>query len=230
MDIRPSGPVFLDADDTLWENEIYFREAKREFALLLSSYAPEEQVMRIFNTFQEGNIPVFGYGSKTCMTGFLDTALEVCGGNIPGNVYHRVKDIVKGLFCHEVKLIDGVQETLDVLSRKYRLVVATKGDMMEQQRKFNLSGLKKYFTGFEVMHDKDTENYTGLSMKYGIKPDQIVMAGNSVRSDIVPVISLGGIAVHIPHDLVWEHERMDMPQSDRVVEVENIRDLIKILL
>lgn len=228
--MKKTDYIFLDADDTLWENEIYFREAKREFALLLSSYAPKEQVMEIFNTFQEDNIPLFGYGSKTCMTGFTDTALEVCGGKIPGEVYHRIKDIIRELFCHEVRLIDGVPETLEALSGRYRLVIATKGDMMEQERKFRLSGLQKYFSGFEVMTDKDEKNYAALAARYGLNPDQIVMAGNSIRSDIVPVVSLGGTAIHVPHELVWEHEMMEMPQSDRVIEVKNIRDLTKILL
>ena len=227
--MTPMKHVFLDADDTLWENEIYYREAKRRFALLLSSYAQEEKVMEIFNGFQEENIPVFGYGAKTCMTGFTDTAADLCGGNIPGTIYSSIKEICKDLFWHEVKIIDGVTDTLEALSGRFSLVVATKGDMMEQERKFRESGLEKYFSGFEVMQDKDERNYSALARKYGLSPSGIVMAGNSVRSDIVPVVSVGGTAIHVPHELVWEHEAMDMPQSDRVIEVQSIRDLVTLL-
>ena len=163
------------------------------------------------------------------MTGFTDTAADLCGGNIPGTIYSRIKEICRDLFWHEVKIIDGVTDTLEALSGRFSLVVATKGDMMEQERKFRESGLEKYFSGFEVMQDKDERNYSALARKYGLSPSGIVMAGNSVRSDIVPVVSVGGTAIHVPHELVWEHEAMDMPQSDRVIEVQSIRDLVTLL-
>lgn len=227
---KRSRYIFLDADDTLWENERYFREAKHKFALLLSSYAGEQEIMDIFDSYQEINIPVFGYGTKTCLTGFLDTAAEVCGESIPCNIYHELKEIAKGILTHDIILIDGVEETLKALSGKYELVVATKGDIKEQESKFRRSGLAGYCRGFEVMHNKDERNYSELAQKYGVAPEEILMVGNSVRSDIAPVINLGGMAIHIPHYPVWEHEIMEMPVSDRVIEMENIRNMQKILL
>lgn len=230
MKIKTPEYIFLDADDTLWENEVYFREAKRRFALLLSSYAAEEKIMEFFNAVQEENIPVFGYGTKTCMLGFMDTASEICGGAIPGEVYTGIKAIGRELICHDVILIDGVEDTLKTLSGNYRIVVATKGDNIEQERKLHSSGLGQYLSGFEVMNDKTENSYSALAGKYGLRPEEMVMAGNSVRSDIAPVIGVGGTAIHIPHEMEWEHEMMEMPGSDRVIEAENFRNLIKILL
>lgn len=222
--------IFIDADDTLWENETYYREAKREFALLLSSYASDEEIVRNFNCQQEKNIPVFGYGAKTCMIGFLDTAMEMCGGSIPEKLYNDIKEMIGRLSHHKVEIIPGVEETLAALSERYTLVVATKGDLMEQVIKYRRSGLEKYFLDFSVMYNKDEQNYISLAHRFGLRPEDLLMVGNSVKSDIVPVINIGGHAIHVPHELVWEHEEMEMPDSDRVTEVENFRKIAEILL
>ncbi len=221
--------IFIDADDTLWENEIYFREAKHKFALLLSSYAQENIVMETFDRWQEENIPVYGYGSKTCLIGFLDTAAEICGC-IPKEMYLNLKSITENILTHDLVILDGVTETLDTLCRKYRLIVATKGEQMEQKSKFYKSGLAKYFTDIEVMDNKDESHYAALAGKYSILPENLLMIGNSVKSDIAPVVALGGTAVLVPHDMVWEHEIMDMPVSKRAIEVENIKKITDLLI
>ncbi len=221
--------IFIDADDTLWENEIYFREAKRRFALLLSSYAQEEAVMEAFDRWQEVNIPVYGYGSKTCLIGFLDTAVEICG-SIPHEMYLNLKSITANILNHDLVIIDGVKETLDALSRKYRLVVATKGEQMEQKSKFYKSGLAKYFLNIEVLENKDEAHYANLAAEYSVSPENLLMVGNSVKSDIAPVVAIGGTAIYVPHDIVWEHEIMEMPMSERAIEVENFRKITDFLI
>lgn len=222
--------VFFDADDTLWENERYFRRAEALFTELLADYTSPEGVQQMLWQKQEDNIPLFGYGSKTYMIGMTDAALELCGGHLPDRIYHGIKKIITDLAFHELEIIDGVEDTLQALQGHYRLVVATKGDLPEQMGKYRSSGLAGYFHHCEVMENKDERNYLELAVKNGIDPQQMLMIGNSVKSDIAPVVNIGGVAIHTPHEVVWVHEMMDMPESDRIIEVQNIREIVPILL
>ena len=222
--------IFFDADDTLWENEQFFRDAEAQFAELLSDYTSPEGVQAMLWRKQEENIPLFGYGSKTYLIGMTDAAMELCGGELPENIYLGIKKIITELAFHEFQLIDGVEETLQALQGHYTLVVATKGDLTEQLYKYRLSGLAKYFHHCEVMENKDEKNYLELAAKNNLKPEQILMIGNSVKSDIAPVVNIGGMAFHTPHEVIWVHEIMDMPQSDRIIELNNIREVLDYLL
>jgi putative hydrolase of the HAD superfamily len=222
--------VFFDADDTLWENEQFFREAEVKFAELLSNYTSPEGVQQMLWQKQEVNIPLFGYGSKTYMIGMTDAALELCGGTLPEHIYYGIKKIITDLAFHDLHIIDGVVETLEALQGHYRLVVATKGDVTEQMAKFRKSGLAKYFHHCEVMENKDEKNYLELAAKNNLEPEQMLMIGNSVKSDIAPVVAVGGTAINTPHEIVWVHEMMDMPESDRILIVQNVREIVQILL
>lgn len=222
--------IFFDADDTLWENEQFFRNAEAQFTELLADYTSPEGVQQMLWQKQEDNIPLFGYGSKTYMIGMTDAAIELCGGNLPDHIYYGIKKIITDLAYHEFEIIDGVTETLEALQGHYRLVVATKGDLPEQMGKFRKSGLSRYFHHCEVMENKDEKNYLELAAKNDMSPDSILMVGNSVKSDISPVINIGGTAIHTPHEVVWVHEMMDMPQSERILEVQNIREILRYLL
>ena len=231
MDLRGKFThIFFDADDTLWENEQFFRDAEAKFAELLSDYTGPEGVQQMLWRKQEDNIPLFGYGSKTYMIGMTDAAMELCGGTLPEKIYLGIKEIIKELAFHEFQLIDGVEETLQALQGKYTLVVATKGDLTEQLYKYRQSGLEKYFHHCEVMENKDEKNYLELAAKHNLAPEQILMIGNSVKSDIAPVVNIGGIAINTPHEVVWVHEMMDMPHSDRIIEVRNIKEILHYLL
>ena len=231
MDLRGKFThIFFDADDTLWENEQFFRDAEAKFAELLSDYTGPEGVQQMLWRKQEDNIPLFGYGSKTYMIGMTDAAMELCGGTLPEKIYLGIKEIIKELAFHEFQLIDGVEETLQALQGKYTLVVATKGDLTEQLYKYRQSGLEKYFHHCEVMENKDEKNYLELAAKHNLAPEQILMIGNSVKSDIAPVVNIGGVAINTPHEVVWVHEMMDMPQSDRIIEVSQISDVLHHLL
>ncbi len=222
--------IFFDADDTLWENERYFRAAEDKFAALLSDYTSPEGVQQMLWQKQEDNIPLFGYGSKTYMLGMTDAALELCGGSLPENIYYGIKKIITDLAFHNLEIIEGVEQTLQALQGYYTLIVATKGDLTEQMGKFRSSGLAKYFHHCEVMENKDEKNYLELIAKHDMKPEELLMIGNSVKSDIAPVVAVGGWAMHIPHEIVWVHEMMDMPASDRIIEVSEIRDILVHLL
>lgn len=222
--------IFFDADDTLWENEQYFRAAEAKFIELLADYTTPEGVQDMLWRKQEDNIPLFGYGSKTYMIGMTDAALELCGGTLPEHIYYGIKKIITDLAFHELEIIEGVKETLEALQGRYELIVATKGDLPEQMGKFRSSGLSHYFHHCEVMENKDEKNWLEIAAKHNLRPEEILMIGNSVKSDIAPVVSLGGWAIHTPHEVVWVHEMMDMPQNDRIIEVKNIREILSYLL
>ena len=221
--------IFFDADDTLWENERFFRAAEDQFIELLKDYTTPDGVQDMLWRKQENNIPLFGYGSKTYMIGMTDAAIELCGGHLPEHIYYGVKKIITELAFHEFELIEGVEDTLQALQGRYRLIVATKGDLTEQLNKYRVSGLAKYFHHCEVMENKDEKNYLEIAAKHDIAPEEILMIGNSVKSDIAPVVSLGGWAIHTPHDVVWVHEMMDMPQSDSIIEVSSIKEILDYL-
>ena len=222
--------IFFDADDTLWENEQFFRNAEAHFAELLADYTSPEGVQQMLWQKQEDNIPLFGYGSKTYMIGMTDAAIELCGGNLPEHIYYGVKKIITDLAFHEFEIIEGVRETLQALQGHYKLIVATKGDLTEQMNKFRVSGLADYFHHCEVMENKDEKNYLELAAKHGLQPHEVLMVGNSVKSDIAPVVNIGGTAINTPHDIVWVHEMMDMPESDRIVIVQNVREIVRLVL
>jgi len=222
--------IFVDADDTLWENERYFRAAEAKFIELLADYTSPEGVQDMLWRKQEDNIPLFGYGSKTYMIGMADAAMDICGGSLPENIYYGIKKIITDLAFHKLEIIEGVVETLEALQGKYRLIVATKGDLTEQMGKFRISGLAKYFHHCEVMENKDEKNYMELAAKHDLDPSQMLMIGNSVKSDIAPVVNIGGTAIHTPHEIVWVHEMMDMPESDRIIEVRAIKEILDYLL
>ncbi len=217
--------IFFDADDTLWQNEEYFREAERRFAGLLEGYGTPESITGNLTEKQEANIPLFGYGSKTFMISMLDAAAEICGNGFGTDIYNGVKDIISDLAFHEFHLLEGVEETLEALSGRYTLAIATKGDLVEQRTKYKESGLDRFFRHIEVLPDKSVDDYREMARKLGIAPEEILMVGNAIKSDIAPVIAIGGTAIHIPYKVTWAHEIMAMPESDRIFELKSIKDL-----
>lgn len=221
--------IFIDADDTLWENEQFFRDAEAKFAALLAPHADPSAIQRMLWEKQEENIPLYGYGSKTYMLGMTDAAMDLCGGSLSSELYYGIKQIIKDLAFHKVTVFDGVESTLEELASRYRLVLATKGDAIEQISKVKQSGLARYFFAVEVMKGKDEADYGELCSKYSVAPEDMLMVGNSVRSDIVPVVNIGGSAIFIPHEIVWVHEIAPMPVSERVREIKSFDKLLDIL-
>jgi putative hydrolase of the HAD superfamily len=222
--------IGFDADDTLWESEISYVNTKEEFARLLSNYSSFEQVKAELDVIETQNVQLYGYGFKSFTLSMIETALQVSGGSVQasliGQILERAKDVLKS----EIKLIEGVEAVLSELheqSPQYSLFLITKGELFEQQRKINRSGLRRYFQHTEVVPDKTPDAYARLLHMHNIPPEQFLMIGNSLRSDILPVVSIQGWAVLVPHPLTWSHENtpgQEVP-TGRWFEIQNIREL-----
>lgn len=200
--------IAFDADDTLWVNEPYFRNAEKEFCELLKDYTSEEECNQLLYKFEMQNLPLYGYGIKPFALSLIETAISISNKQIPIETVSKIIEIGKGILNMPIELIDGIEATLEQLSKKYRLVMATKGDLLDQERKLIKSGLEKYFHHIEVMSDKQPKNYQKLITHLDIAPAHFLMVGNSLKSDILPVLEIGSYAIHIPFHITWEHEKI----------------------
>ncbi len=228
MEIKIIG---FDADDTLWVNEPYYREAEKKFCDLLSNYLPEADLNNLLYQIELQNLELYGYGAKGFMLSLIETALQISNGKFPSNEIYKIIDIGKDLLQKPVILLDNVENVLNKISKKYKLIIASKGDLLDQERKLKKSGLTKYFHHIEIMSDKKTEDYKKLLQHLEIKPDEFLMIGNSLKSDIIPVISLGGKAIHVPYHTTWIHEEIDDSHNSnkKYMEVETLSDVLEFL-
>lgn len=201
--------IAFDADDTLWVNEPYFRTAEKAFCELLKEYVPEEECNELLYKFEIQNLPLYGYGIKPFVLSLIEAAITISKKKIPLEVVSEIIAIGKEMLQMPVELIDGIEATLAHLSKKYLLVMATKGDLLDQERKLIKSGLEKYFHHIEVMSDKQPKNYQKLITHLDIPPSQFLMVGNSLKSDVLPVLEIGSYAIHIPFHTTWEHEKVE---------------------
>ncbi|MCU4175967.1 HAD family hydrolase [Carboxylicivirga sp. N1Y90] len=219
--------IGFDADDTLWENETFFREAENEFAHLMQAYSEEKDVLKELYKVEMDNMPIYGYGIKAFVLSLLETATIITGGKLSSGQAEQILAIGKTMLHKPVELLDGVEEVLRFLSAKYRLIVATKGDLLDQERKLNKSGLIKYFHHIEVMSDKHPKAYLKLIKHLDILPEQFLMVGNSMKSDVIPVVEIGGFGMHIPFHTTWQHEVVEsVHDSVRMVELEKLTDVL----
>ena len=201
--------IAFDADDTLWVNEPYFRTAEKAFCELLKEYVPEEECNQLLYKFEMQNFPLYGYGIKPFVLSLIEAAITISKKQIPLEIVSEIIAIGKEMLQMPVELIDGIEATLAHLSKKYLLVMATKGDLLDQERKLIKSGLEKYFHHIEVMSDKQPNNYQKLITHLDITPSQFLMIGNSLKSDVLPVLEIGSYAIHIPFHTTWEHEKVE---------------------
>ena len=201
--------IAFDADDTLWINEPYFRTAEKAFCELLKEYVPEEECNELLYKFEMQNLPLYGYGIKPFVLSLIEAAITISKKQIPLEIISEIIAIGKEMLRMSVELIDGIEVTLAHLSKKYLLVMATKGDLLDQERKLMKSGLEKYFHHIEVMSDKQPKNYQKLITHLDIPPSQFLMVGNSLKSDVLPVLEIGSYAIHIPFHTTWEHEKVE---------------------
>ena len=201
--------IAFDADDTLWVNEPYFRTAEKAFCELLKEYVPEEECNELLYKFEMQNLPLYGYGIKPFVLSLIEAAITISKKQIPLEIISEIIAIGKEMLQMSVELIDGIEVTLAHLSKKYLLVMATKGDLLDQERKLMKSGLEKYFHHIEVMSDKQPKNYQKLITHLDIPPSQFLMVGNSLKSDVLPVLEIGSYAIHIPFHTTWEHEKVE---------------------
>lgn len=223
--------IGFDADDTLWDNEIYFRETEREFSTLLKPFSAEDKALEELFRTETANLQVYGYGIKSFMLSMIETALRISGGMVAQKTIEDIVELGKEQILKPLVLLEGVVETLERLYRQgQRMIVATKGDLLDQERKLRNSGIDRYFHHIEIMSEKKAENYRKLLTHLDIDGAEFLMVGNSVKSDILPVLELGGSAVHIPFHTTWQHELVEnIPESDRFVTIDRIGLLSDIL-
>ncbi|WP_419919026.1 HAD family hydrolase [Candidatus Poriferisocius sp.] len=217
--------VGLDADDTLWHNEPIFADYEDRMCRLVGRYLPDADVHERLIALERQNVAVFGYGIKGFVLSMIETAIEATGGRITAEEIHTIVGWAKEMYAHPVELLDGVAETISELESRYRLVLITKGDLWNQETKIAASGLAGCFDTVEIVAEKDEATYTRVLNRHDIALDQFVMVGNSVRSDIEPVIALGGQAVHIPYHITWDLEHSIISPHSNWTELADIRQL-----
>ena len=209
FDLKNIKVIGFDADDTLWVNETYFRDAEQEFAKLLSKFETPNKIDQELYKIELKNLPLYGYGVKGFMLSMVEIALELSNYSLSNKTLEKILDIGKDMINKPVDLLDDVEEVLQKLSKKYKLIVATKGDLLDQERKLEKSGLLKYFHHIEVLSEKESTNYIKLLNHLDIKPLEFLMIGNSLKSDILPLIEIGAQAAHIPFHTTWQHETVE---------------------
>lgn len=227
----PINVIAFDADDTLWHNEGYFRETEEKLFELLSDFIPPHSAQKEFFKIEMENMPLYGYGIKPFTLSMVEAAIHISGGTIPASVLQKIIDLGKELLQKPVIPMEGVEETLTQLKGTHKLVCATKGDLLDQERKLVKSGLASYFHHIEIMSDKKEVDYTKLIRRLDIQPANFLMIGNSLKSDILPVLSLGGFGVHVPYHVTWAHEHVDVTVENlRFAAADSIRELPQLVI
>ena len=222
--------IGFDADDTLWVNEPLFQETEKQFCEILEPYFQEiETHKELFKTEMQ-NLEMYGYGVKGFVLSMIETALRISDNKISTLEINEIIKIGKNLLNQPVVLLDSVEIVLQQLHPNYKLILATKGDLLDQERKLNKSGLAKYFHHIEIMSDKHENNYLKLITHLDIAPKNFIMIGNSVKSDILPVINIGASAIHVPFETTWLHEKIhEKTDNNKFITVTKIADVLNIL-
>ncbi|MEM9142810.1 MAG: HAD family hydrolase [Bacteroidota bacterium] len=222
--------IGFDADDTLWVNETYFRETEEKFAELLERYETKNTIDQELFKMEMRNLELYGYGIKGFMLSMIESALELSNNRVGQETLSRILDLGKKMIAHPVELLDGITEVLDQLSPKYRLIVLTKGDLLDQERKLDRSGLSSYFHHVEVLSDKKEENYLNLLNHLNIGVGEFLMIGNSLKSDVLPIINIGAQAIHVPFHTTWQHEEvLEQDTEHSYLAVNNIKEVLQYL-
>ena len=220
--------IAFDADDTLWVNETYFREAEHQFAKLLAKYETENKIdQEIFKT-EVKNLKMYGYGVKGFILSMVECALELSNYQVNQKTIEAILNIGKKMLNEPIELLDGVEEVLQSLQGQYKLIVATKGDLLDQERKLEKSNLLSYFHHIEVMSDKKEKDYQKLINHLDIHPSELLMIGNSLKSDVLPLIEVGASAIHVPFHTTWIHEEVTEEEKSKLdyKTVNNIKDIL----
>jgi putative hydrolase of the HAD superfamily len=222
--------IAFDADDTLFVNEPYFQETEEKFCALMSDYLSSQGLSQELFKTEIANLDLYGYGIKGYILSMIEAAMRISNNTISLEVIEKIIALGKELLQKPIELLDGVEDTLKALQGKYKLVVATKGDLKDQQRKLHDSGLGPYFHHIEVMADKQELNYQKLLKRLEIQPSEFFMIGNSLKSDVLPVLAIGGHAVHIPFHTTWEHEKISHKvEHPNFRTLDNISEILQML-
>jgi len=222
--------IAFDADDTLWHNEPYFDEAQERFCALFQDLASSQEILGMILNHQVKNLPLYGFGIKAFTLSMIETALELTQKSITGTGIEKIIGIGKDLLEKPVELLPDVEEVLQELNGKYKLVVATKGDLKDQHRKLHDSKLGSYFHHIEVLSDKTELDYTKMLGRLECQPENFVMIGNSLKSDVLPILNIGGTGIHVPYVTTWEYEKIDFEiEHENFKALTNIREVLAIL-
>jgi putative hydrolase of the HAD superfamily len=221
--------VAFDGDDTLWHNESIFSMTHERFAALMAAYIEPAEIRDRLLATEMRNLDLFGYGVKSFTLSMIETAIELSRGAITGNEIQAIIDAGRSMLRHPVELLDGAVDAIEQLRDTHQLMLITKGDLFDQESKLARSGLGDHFDAVEIVATKDERSYERILRRHKVEADEFVMIGNSPRSDIVPVLALGGWAVHVPHPLTWAHERLEdetaMAAHDRFRLVASLTDV-----
>ena len=221
----------FDADDTLWHNERHFRLTQERFAALLADHAAPDHLAERLLAAERRNLGHYGYGVKGFVLSMIETALEITDHRVPGRVIAELMEAGREMLSHPIELLPGAAEALGALSGNYRLVLITKGDLMDQERKLAQSGLGELFSAVEIVSEKTPATYARAFARHGDGPDRAMMVGNSLKSDVLPAIAAGGWGTHVPHELTWELEHADPPQAEprfhSLIALSDLPDLLR---
>lgn len=209
--MRPLSTVAFDADDTLWHNERFFKDSQERFVKLLDAFASAEKVEQALISAERRNIGLYGFGVKGFTLSMLETATSLAGDRLPASVVREILSLGKTMLEHPVEILPGVVDALDLLRQDYELMVITKGDLFDQERKLIQSGLLEKFSHVEIVSDKTAETYSRIFDRHGQGAGRAAMVGNSLKSDILPALEAGSWAVHVPHELAWALEHAEEP-------------------
>jgi putative hydrolase of the HAD superfamily len=212
--MRRLTTIGFDADDTLWQNERFFRMTEERFAALLADHAePEGLKTRLLET-EMRNLETYGFGIKSFTLSMIETAIEVTAGRVPATTLAQIMEFGREMMRHPIEPLPHVAETLETLAGRYRLVLVTKGDLFDQERKLAQSGLGDFFDGVEIVSNKTVETYSRVFSRHGDGPERAMMVGNSIKSDVLPAIRAGSWGVFVPHELTWAFEHQDPPEDE----------------
>jgi putative hydrolase of the HAD superfamily len=224
--VMPITTVGLDADDTLWHNETIFRLTQARFLDLLAPHGDRADIEARLTEVEGRNLRLYGYGIKGFTLSMLETAMELCDGEAPPAVVREILAAGREMIAHPVETLPGVDEALAALSERHRLILITKGDLLDQERKLAASGLGDLFAAVEIVSEKDRGTYERVFARHGTGPDEALMAGNSMKSDVLPAVAAGAWGVHIPYHVTWAHELADAPEGHpRYVSLSSISEL-----
>lgn len=222
--------IGFDADDTLWVNEPYYREAEEEFTQLVSAYGVEADVAAELFATEIANLELYGYGIKAFMLSLVECAIRLTDGRVRAQTIDHILGIGKAMLQRPIELLDDVKRVLQELAPGYRLIVATKGDLLDQERKMKRSGISSFFHHIEVMSDKKEQTYIQLLAHLDIEPTDFLMIGNSMKSDVIPPLNLGAWAIHVPFHTTWAHEEVaEDPEKKRFFRVNELHEILPLI-
>jgi putative hydrolase of the HAD superfamily len=222
--------IAFDADDTLWHNLIHFDAAEKAFGGMFSHFLPPEEGAHRLAEAEKRNIGLYGFGVKSFTLSMIETAIGISGGTVDAATISKLIAMGRTMLDHDIELLPHVTETLAALHQSHRLLLVTKGDLHHQERKVLASGLAHFFEGVEIVSDKKPETYRKLCQRHGGRVERTLMAGNSVRSDVLPMIAAGGFGVYVPFDILWDHEHEEVPAgTPRFFAVDDIRGVAAVV-